>query len=284
MTANHRIADEELNKFFDNEVDDEYSPTMRKDVAPGIGVRRLIPRNPEEDRTELAIIISESTTIEELKKAWAGISTERELLHQQVGSHVVRDDRVIILNELSQIRKKTSYATVAQDLNFDIILCVLCIMIGSKVSAQATLYGLVTLEGIIRYMNVEISEFSQWLKEAVDKLSKWELPWTPLDGPFNLYKVRNVLRQYQTDINNKKIILKETPTIRPSFELFKTCFENGILMIATDLLGKKDPMAFVGYSKRFDQRYVEVLHEKLKGVDLRQWALKNLPDLKFDKP
>jgi hypothetical protein len=85
------------------------------------GVRaRILER--EDNRLELAIIISEDTSAEDLRKAWSAIDGVRTQLRRQQGSNMNELQNALLYGYSEMKANGWSYNAIAMDINYDCVV------------------------------------------------------------------------------------------------------------------------------------------------------------------
>src|SRR5436190_3494715 len=94
--------------------------TRKKPVANGVSFRVL---RAKDGKAELAVIVGDAATSEDLRKAWSTIDRIRSQIRQVQGSPMNRIDNALIFSygEM-RVLGKWSYEFIAQDINFDVLV------------------------------------------------------------------------------------------------------------------------------------------------------------------
>lgn len=253
-----------------------------KEIVPGVWVRRIreildesheFLRFEEPPREEIAIVIWEGTTIEDIRNAWFDICVERGKLHNTQGTDLEASNKDL-LQELHESKSKgSSYADLAHDLNFDSALFLLGIFYNAIIpkildnyeikglSAKTLLVSQAGFYRILDFMALEQADWIEWVKDGEENIRAGKAPWSPYNGPVTRYMVINKLRQYQKDLSNYKIIVKESPIENRTNYSLNICYKENFYQAFMKMLQKSYPKDYEKYKNRMKIRMVIALSE-----------------------
>ncbi len=179
-------------------------------IAPSIRRRFLCN---EHGRLELAIIIDDDTSAEELRKAWPAIDQARKRLLDFQGT-----DFAMFRNHLKYqlaymlLRERFSYAEVAMNANYDCLvnLCWVVDKTNQGLSDDAHRHYWAAHE-LLDSMGMKKQAIDKCLKAAIEEIQQGRVPWSLVDGPIRKQRVVDTLRQIGREIESEKTVIKELP-------------------------------------------------------------------------
>lgn len=175
-------------------------------ISKGVGGRFL---TKQDARIELALIIDEDTSAEELRQAWSEIDYLRENLRKIQGNDMNRLPRSLLHNYSQLKAHGWSYNAIAMDINFDCFVN-LCIAAGDAASLgdprrSASYIGAVHL---LRAMRIKDQDILSWLTVGLKEIKDGKAPWGPESGPVDGLRVRDSLRQWKRELDKGRVIIK----------------------------------------------------------------------------
>jgi hypothetical protein len=153
------------------------------------GLLRLIQQR-NENNWELALVIDEGTTLEEIKQDWHNIINYRKALVTLQGTtqHSVLD---FYLNEH---KSGKSYKQISEDINFESLVYLVHAFLN-----QGESDGLIYELGIHFLLHeFGVKQVSSIIDEGIQVLRINRLPWTRKTGPMDSLRVRDSLRYHST--------------------------------------------------------------------------------------
>lgn len=178
-----RVVDKKLERLYG---------TNRGPLAKGIDGR--IMRNTE-GKLELAVIIDEETTAEELREAWPGIVKVRTLLLEVQGTDMRKSKNALIYGHAQRKACGWTYADIARDINYDVLFHVCHGHLEFEESNESTAIGMAVV--LLQTMHMKDNEILMWLEDGLHEIQEGRLPWSPDDGPVDWLRVRDALRQWE---------------------------------------------------------------------------------------
>lgn len=197
----NQIDDTQLNLF-------QIYSTEKRALTNNVQVRIL---GNETGRLEIAIIVNENSTIDEIEKSWTSIKalSNKLLKLQGTNTHDLYQYLRLDLASLYLIRG-FSYTEVAMDANYD-ILCNLIrlneyLNINKKREA-AKLFNLI----IQRLSGIGMKEFDSqvWIASSLHEINDGKIPWSLTEGPVTKQRIVDLVRQLSREITKGKIVIKQ---------------------------------------------------------------------------
>jgi hypothetical protein len=229
--------------------------TSKKSIGKGISLRLVRSKNA---KAELAIIVGDAATAEDLRKAWPIIDRARTEIRQVQGSPMNRIDNALIFSygEM-RILGKWSYEFIAQDINFDVLVnlvrAVTQVPEGATPDSQE---GYVSAYVLLKTMRMKDSDIRSWLAAGVEVIERGEAPWSVDRGPVTAARVREALRQFERDLESGKIVIKEAPKTA-------TVSVSEIAAKNDEVISKAEALLKRSYPKPF-QRYQNYMLKKVR--------------------
>lgn len=231
------------------------------------GVHTRVLRN-KDGRLELAVIIGDDTTAEELRKAWLAIDKGRTHLRKLQGSDMQKTYNALMYRYEHMKATGWSYNAIAMEANYDVLvnLCgaaeevpdVNVPVIISKDFSNA--YHLLKA---FRMKDQEI--LNDWLIPGVQDIHEGKAAWALDDrGPVSSLRVRDALRQWRQEQEKMQIVVKAPPKSRlKSIERIRHTDTRG--QKADELLRRTYPKSLATYEKLLMKC---LLAQKAKGADV----------------
>jgi hypothetical protein len=232
--------------------------TSKKSIGKGISLRLVRSKNA---KAELAIIVGDAATAEDLRKAWPIIDQLRSEIRQAQGSPMNRIDNVLIYGYVEmKVLGKWSHEFIAQDINFD-VLCNLVRVVHelpsdgtpeSHESYRSAYY-------LLKVMRMKEVDIESWLDTGLEDIKNGRAPWSLDHGPITGSRVREALRQFERDRGSKKIVVKEPPK--------RKVVDVGELVAKNDeVISKAVALLTRSYPKSY-QRYENYVIKKLEDSE-----------------
>jgi hypothetical protein len=186
--------------------------TRKLQISEHVSARIL--KRVDRDRLELAIIVDDRTTSEELRSSWSSIARIRDSLRIHQGSDMTNVINILRINKAAHLVSGMSYSEVAWETNYDVLVN-LCRAhwyfernepneaIESVASAQAHLLAL----------RMKREDVASWTWSALDDIRKDRAPWSIKDGPVDKERVRANLLQLERELVSRKLVIKDSPPI-----------------------------------------------------------------------
>jgi len=229
--------------------------TAKKAIGKGLSLRLVKSKGA---KAELAVIVGDAATAEDLRKAWPIIDKARSDIRRFQGSPMSRIDNALIFSYAQmRVYGKWSYAFIAQDINFDVLVN---LVRAAEESAQGReseseksyLYAHLLLKA----MRMKDLDIQSWLEAGLKDIQQGKAPWSVDKGPVTAERVREALRQLERDIESGKIVIKESPrTASVSMEVL-AAKNDGAISRAESLLTRNFPKQL--------QRYKNYTKKKLR--------------------
>ena len=238
-----------------------------------------------EGRLHLDIVIDSDTTVDELEQNWHKILDARGKLAVEQGDdlseyfsallqanmrdgYIVRYEIVAVDSRLESrpARKKPSWAELAMDANFDLLVYYLVSI--SQSESHPELRGLARnlFEGLLRSFGFSHEEINLIRETGLKELELGRCPWDirvyPIHREMMRLKVRSLLDKYG---NRLDAILKNSTTqnLRKAHLLF---FGTHNWTQASELLAKTFPKSFHRYEEHLNARMSELLSQATTEV------------------
>ena len=174
----------------------------------GLGILRK-----KSGRLQVALIVNESTTLEDIHEEWNEIKALTNLVLDFQGTD---PNDYLFISRLRLARMKLiedfSYLEVAMDANFE-TLCNIVQAIEYKkkkemASAYDTLgYAIKRLEGL----GIKHEDALNYIVFGVEEIEQGHVPWSLYTGPVSKQRVVDFIRQIRREIKSRKIVIKENP-------------------------------------------------------------------------
>jgi hypothetical protein len=229
--------------------------TAKKAIGKGLSLRLVKSKGA---KAELAVIVGDAATAEDLRKAWPIIDKARTDVRRTQGSPMSRIDNALIFSYAQmRVLGKWSYAFIAQDINFDVLVNLVRAAEKSAEgresdSEKSYLYAHLLLKA----MRMKDFEIQSWLDAGLKDIEQGKAPWSVDKGPVTADRVREALRQLERDLESGKIVIKESPrTASVSMEVV-AAKNDEVISRAESLLTRNFPKPL--------QRYKNYTQKKLR--------------------
>lgn len=255
----------ELNNLKRRQQNTVTSSTSLFTMSPGVHGRILRTKS---GRHELAVIVDDDLSSENLRAAWSRIDLWRARLHEFQGSDLSRLDRSALLNYQQLHEHGWSYETIAMDINYDCLVN-LCHTTHETIIDEIELARSTGFSGawqLLRAVRVKAVDINNLLLEGLEIIRQGEAPWSPQTGPVSRQRVRDALRQLAREVESGQLSIVQPPTTEwtPIQSLQSSSAKQAVKM-ANDLLAKSFPGSYEKYEnavKKSIQKsgYVGVVH------------------------
>ena len=235
--------------------------TASRLLSAGVYGRILKNKN---GRLELAVIIGDNTSAEDLRNAWSAIDRVRAQLRALQGSNLQSAENALTYRLAHMKAAGWSYNALAMDVNYDCLvnLCNAAEEIPDLNAPELRSAGLSNAATLLRAVRMKDDEILYWLLPALQEIKNGNAPW-PLDGgPVDGLRVRDTLRQWQREQEAGRIVVKGPPKSRSaSIETL----DNKRGRKAEELLNRCYPESLAKYNKAVD-KYLRM--QKAKGAEV----------------
>lgn len=164
-------------------------------------------------KIELAIIIGEQTSAEELRSAWAKIDFLKTRLMEKQGTDLNQIQYSLLYNYHQLHEHGWSYNLIAMDINYDCLVN-LCqasdeiIDVNAKTISSSSFTNAYRLLQSVRMKEKDIL---YWLIDGLKEIRNGNSPWSLQSGPVDRQRVRDALRQWQHEEASQKVIVQKPP-------------------------------------------------------------------------
>lgn len=175
-----------------------------------IRARFLRPKN---GRIELAIIISDEASAEDLRSAWATIDRLRTRLRRFQGSDMQRVYPALVYNYAEMNARGWSYGLIAMDINFDctVNLCRAADQLPDLNQPILDASGLSQAIVLLRAVRMKDEDILFWVLPALEEIKAGRAPWPLNAGPVDAQRIRDTLRQWEKEQQTEKVVIKCPP-------------------------------------------------------------------------
>ncbi|MDQ1557939.1 MAG: hypothetical protein QOD32_999 [Pyrinomonadaceae bacterium] len=206
------------------------------------GVRKRVLTR-KDNRRELAVIISEDTSAEDLRKAWAAIDRARTQLRRQQGSNMNELHNALLYGYSEMKVNGWSYNAIAMDINYDCIvnLCRAANEIPDPDAPRIESEWLSNTVHMLKALRMKDKEILSWLIPGLKEIKAGSAPWALDSGPVEGLRVRDALRQWRQEQTAERVVVKASPKSRlmPLKELEEKNKE--VWQMANNLLNQSFP-------------------------------------------
>jgi len=156
-----------------------------------------------DNRLELALLIDDYMTLEDVKKAWAEISVFRDALLSSQGPQYSH----IFIRKIKQLREQGErYKSIAGYLNQAIIIYLCSYVMSDRMKRNPHLewHGQVyeiLRDLMVKKTNIDINTFTE---ESIKEIENNQLPFIRSDYPIDWMRVRDALRQWDKNLEKGK--------------------------------------------------------------------------------
>jgi hypothetical protein len=217
-------------------------------VRRGVHARYLRNKN---ERIEIAIIINDETSAEDLRDAWAAIDRIRTKVRKLQGSDMDRIHNALMFSYSQMKKNGWSYSTIAMDINYDCMVNLCQAILESEQSniPVTMTNGFMSAVTLLRVMRMKEKDIEKWLGEAVEEIKAGGAPWALDSGPVDPQRVRDATRQWERRQDSQQVIIKEPPKyqIMPVTDLVEKNKEQN--QMAQDLLNHSFPGSLSKYDE-----------------------------------
>jgi hypothetical protein len=239
--------------------------TRPRKLSKGVYVRLL--RN-KEGRLELAVIIGDDTSAEELRRAWPILDRERTRLRRVQGSDMQTTYNVLMYRYEHMKATGWSYGAIAMDANYDCLVN-LCGAAEEVPDADAPVIisrGFSNAYHLLKVFRMKDEEIiNDWLIPGLHAIHEGAAPWALDDrGPVSWLRVRDALRQWRQEQESGQIVIKAPPKSRTE-DLQEAGPVDTRTQKADELLRRTYPQSFAKYEKLLKK---SLLAQKAKGADV----------------
>lgn len=239
--------------------------TPPRQLSEGVYARLL--RN-KDGRWELAVIIGDDTSAEELRKAWAAIDRERTGLRRIQGSDMQKVYNSLMYRYEYMKAAGWSYTAIAMDANYDCLvnLCGAAEEVADADAPEIISVGLSNAFHLLKALRMKDEEIlNDWLLPGLRDIKAGTAPWALDDrGPVSRLRVRDALRQWRQEQERGQIVVKAPPKSTHG-DLTETGRRDARVVKTEELLRRSYPQSLAKYEKLVEKYLIA---QTAKGVDV----------------
>jgi hypothetical protein len=187
--------------------------TRKKKIGENVYARVIVEKG---QRAELAIIINDETSAEQLREAWTEIARCREQLRQLHGDGP--NDLVTLLRfrHAQMYLGGARYVDVAMDTNYDCLvnLCRAALLYDEG-DVAGTRAFMAIAQAQLRALRMKEAAVAEWTWRGLAAIREGRAPWTVTAGPADDGRVRDSIRQFKRDLETERLIIKAPPNTKP---------------------------------------------------------------------
>lgn len=179
-------------------------------LSQGVGGRFLARGD---GNIELAIIINDNTTAEELRKAWTAIDKARTELRDIQGSDMDNPDNALMYSYTDMKEKGWSYCAIAKDINYDCLFNI-CNAVEYVPDLEKRMINMMAFSKafqLLKLMQMKDKDILNYLIPALEDIYEERAPWNLDTGPVDGSRVRDALRHWRRKQQTKKVVIKAPP-------------------------------------------------------------------------
>lgn len=198
-------------------------------------------------KIELALIIGEEVSAEELRSAWTKIDFLRIKLREKQGTNLNQIKYSLLYNYYQLHEHGWSYNLIAMDINYDCLVN-LCQASDEIIDINAKTISSLSFTNaykLLQSVHMKEKDIFDWLINGLHEIRNGNAPWSPKDGPVEKQRVIDALKQWK---KSKKVIIRKPPkTVKASHDIFKSQLKERYTQMAKDLLRKTFPDLYDEY-------------------------------------
>ncbi|MDX2239223.1 MAG: hypothetical protein NW224_00955 [Leptolyngbyaceae cyanobacterium bins.302] len=179
-------------------------------LGEGVNGRLLRTRS---GRIELAVVIKDDTSADELRNAWRAISRARKSLREFQGSDMQEREKSFMYGYADMKAKGWSYNSIAMDVNFDCLVNLCCALDGSvrDKGAEIDITAFSAAASLLECMRMKKEDILGWLIPSLQEIQEGRAPWSLSSGPIDGLRVKDALRQWEKEQKTGKVIVRVPP-------------------------------------------------------------------------
>jgi hypothetical protein len=167
----------------------------------------------ENGRLELAVIVNENTSLDEIEKQWNFIKTQANGILQLQGTDATDYyyGTRLQLAEL-HVAEGFSYSELAVYVNYN-TFCDLLIVLESLRSGDITNAANIVESIRLRFegLGIKFEDFKEWINQSLHELENEKAPWSLNDGPADKQNMVDFIRQFKREYEKGKIVIPKFP-------------------------------------------------------------------------
>lgn len=208
-----------------------------------INVYARVVRAQKSNRLEIAILINDETTAEQLRSAWGKITQLREKLKQFQGSDLTSMVQALRMKQASLIETGMTYSEVAWEINHDVLvnLCAAFLDFEQKNVDEAIRF-MSYAQAHLLALRMKDDEVADWTWGGLEAIGEGHAPWVLNRGPIDKERVRANYRQLYREAESQKLVVRKTssPKIeKRNLSELKPPHEGRAIDLADSLLAKE---------------------------------------------
>lgn len=200
-------------------------------------------------RMELALIIGDAVSAEELRSAWPKIDTLRTRLRENQGTDLNQAKFSFLYNYYQMHKNGWSYNLIAMDLNYDCLVN-LCQASDEIIDIDSTCtksLGYIGAYQLLKSVRMKEKDILDWLNSGLKEIQNGNCPWPPQTGPVDKQRVRDALRQWEREELSQKIVVQQPPETKmvppqsletPAMQRYNQMAQNLLSQAYPDLYGE----------------------------------------------
>ncbi|MBD2103595.1 hypothetical protein [Leptolyngbya sp. FACHB-261] len=211
-------------------------------------------------RMELAIIIKEEASAEELRSAWAKIDLLRTRLRENQGTNLNQIQYSLLYNYHQMHKNGWSYNLIAMDINYDCLvnLCKASDEIISIDVETISSSGFTNAHQLLTSVRMKEKDILDCLLNGLEDIRSGNPPWLPKSGPVDGQRVRAAIRQWEREEVSQKVIVRKPPETKMApLRTLTSPSTNRYQQMAKELLNQKSPRAYEEYQEALAQTIIK---------------------------
>lgn len=220
----------------------------------------------KDKRKELAIILNDDTTSEQLRNAWPKIAILKEQLFQHQGSDPHDPLNALRLKmATSYLVEGLSYAEIALEFNHDCLVGLCKVALDIENGTHANIPDHMFQAQIhLKAARMKDEDVASWTWGCLKDILDGRAPWTLDRGPISKQRIRDAIRQFEREHESEKFLLKEPVRMEKVAVQEIASIENPGLDLANRLL-EGEPNS--GGLTRLSDALTRALKKQNKGVE-----------------
>ena len=238
--------------------------TPIKYLSNGIGLRLLTVVEDFGIRTQLVLIIEETTNKTQVYDSFHNIEAYRDDLIALMGSDLSNKSDDVLL-ELSRIYERDiGYGEIAKIINYRCLALLCCAYSSGAKYEDVTTWG-IGIPGMYYLfdgLRLDEEQLAQQIEFGYEELRKDKLPWKLNDGPFDTNRVKYQLRYFNDRIKKGQLVVKSD--LNESFLSTEDTYLilNGWYEKVNNLIKKNDRVYWNNH-KRWISNWLDILSQEI---------------------
>lgn len=207
-------------------------------------------------KVELAVIIGDKASVDELRSAWTKIDALRTQLKEHQGTDLNQIKYSLLYDYYQKRKYGWSRSLIAMDINYDCLvnLCSASDEIIDINSRYISSRGLTNAYYLLKSVRMKNEDVWDYLMDGLKDIRNGKCPWPLKEGPVNENRVREAVRQWEREQSSQKVIIKKPPkTYKVPTKSLESPAQKRYRQMAKDLLNQNYPGSYDEYDAAFLQ-------------------------------